>query len=1657
MKIKERIESYFYYKYVINHYNKISEGDIEELYVDKDTVVVIVKDEEVRKRLYDIIKFFCDTKHLIVTEESWYRIKKYFTDDNGGIKMFCMEYHSDDEWSSLSKVEQLQEIAYFTRYMEEKGYLLDESRFENEKCSHLSAFLSFFVPAETMQEDEQNLLYQQIVSSRACIIKYVHYLLTQGGKLNEYYEEKLSKNVVNNVMDFPYKLSIVKMCYNFYAFGKVPDNIADVLVEEEYNYRYFSIASEEDLKAKLKVLEGNEEHTIYTFNDSNIIIYHEMLPKFKQFLRKEIENIREASMFCMEKIVNVIINYDGDVIGYQFVVNREKYHNILERRHKSQHNVISNIKDIIQNSKWINNKFNLNSYQISEEEREQIHSCLDKVELYYEREVSYYNYKFRNVKDLFAIVASEDYALKEYNTKIAFKLLQKYIEGVYGILSEEHKILSCIEVRYLSPILATNFVKYVLGGKVDYESASKELYLFIEDTKKSNRTIYYDSRFEYTPSNPFAFTYEVEKEYGIKPEKNMNQQLPDGRLLITFGKYKKISDVRKEVYDRYNEITTKVCPVENLRYGSTDYSEIRHGKGGRLQLVEIFKIIYDTSIDTNGMYKVLGYITEPVKGKPITDEVLLGLDQKELLKLMAYLFSNFGYYYYIPWEYIWMDDMSVFYVNMLDVNFEVVESRKYTMVMLKDYLVQRGYNPNVFEDLELVERRRYDNEKYFLNKLNSLNAYCNEHSIYYDREEKMCPVCLKTKYFVKFGYQKNAKKVFEDAYSIHYKIDATNNLKVYKTNVVNIAEVEKNVETFISYPRIEEVIGQKGFIPHKKAMLSNKKFIGYIYNAEEFNSSADKSKKEKSEIAGIDVSIDAKMCIDIKDSEKIANLPRVMSLIRLILQVQDFVKKGWGFTLNPYTYVFLNKSYKKQVQILNIDFLSRNANVSDTLKWTCEYVNLVIAQDTSIELDISDCNTDLIAILEKLRELSQDMKGYCPIHKMYYRSHYSFCPKCVGKENMEHIKVEEVQEEEITKQKNENEGGESIIYPYKDGLVAKVFKQDKINYSLKSIVIAKVLSKSNILEGINSKNYKYNYIIPKMLLKDKSTSKIFGYVMKEVNGRPISNLRDKVQIEELGFTRKDVFEILITVGQGIETLHANNIYIGDLNGRNILFDKKKNVYFLDFDGMGVDGIAPEFCTDGYIDPVSKKTQNITMKDDWYSFAIQAFYYLTFTHPFNGIYTIKEKGKEVTLDIPDKMERGISLLGEHGMKPPAIAEPWDWMNNELTQAFLETFEGKKRENIVPELIHQYDELYKDGRSYDRVIRINPKFIAAEIVPFGENVVRILNSSCAICESKSSLYLKLLLDGGKKVREDIKLSIRSDFERVLISEDEKIIFAIYENSVIAIDLETNTQLYKDRISNPIDVIVNGRTLYYTGISEDENIIYKCEFTQNGEVQKERIRFLTKQQLKRIYVKFNSKFVLVKAALNTRNNTVNARSGGANIIGNDVSLDAYLKGNIDEIYCNSEKLCEISNKLNNPKYNILYDDATNMWLVVNEEGNGVIIKAFNGTYRKIAIKGCIDDVNVSNISFSKGIIYIPAKNCLYIINAKKVAQSKEGDANTNSGESIYAIKVDDQTKNDQTITKKMECNKIMTPNSKMYNINAEGFSVITHSKKLYEVRRS
>lgn len=1581
------------YNYAKRYYCKISEVEnIEEVYYLENKLVVVVNDDEIGKQIYNIVKKLKEEEIIISTtllgKEMNFRVYKYISDKQNKINMFYIHVDFKANWSELSKIERLEELLSIIINLENKGYILDSSKFENEKLNCISTFLSLF-----SLDDDKN-----VDASKQCIIKYIHYVLSDGIDFAEYYK-KMENDVLVKISDFPYPLPIITMCYYYFKNNTTYSNIEilEILQKAEqkceiltiYNYKYL-ITSKEAFKLKFHEIERDNNYTIY---DRNIKIYHNASDNLKEFLKyyDMYDNNIKDIINPVEKSDNLIIDFNENIVGYKFSENEKSFVcNILEIKLKNQNEIFNFIISIDNKIKRI--RMATDSMELQK--------CKSEFNIEEDMVCYHSDLLITNMDKLLAFITTNETMIKNQLTSIFFELYLRFLNNKYGKMYKREELLEKCEVRFLSPVLTNSFIKYVQKEQIDYDLTSKELNKFLYNTKIIiDERQCYDSRYEYNPiDTPFIFDYELEQKYGVKIKSGMNTKLADNRLLIIFKEGKKISTLKNREKALRNAIHKNLGDIED----------------NHVKIVGISKIIYSKSYtkcqNDNYMYDCIGYITEPIKGNKLSDEKLLTLSNKELLQVIAYLFFNKFGKYYIPYNVIWMDDKFKFYINILDEDFQI-EKSKYKesscLTLINDFLenlLDKGYNPNILIDLQ---NRTDIIEKYIYPILYHNNigfdAYCKIHDIYYHRHLK-CPACSKSIYIIPDNFDEN-DVIFTDLYATHYKLDNDYNLKLYKASCSNVNKLEKNIDNIISrrlnseqpfgyYPKEDNDFKnvdfiQECFIPYKKAINSNNEFVGYIYKTVNFDGGEN-------------------VCSDISDLSKVKNLTRIMSLIRLILQVKELTSKKLSFIQNPFTNVFLNLNCKKQVQIANIEFLGVEGNVEDTIKWTFEYVTDIIKSDDSINIKMPNKSTNLDLLLEKLQALPKKMKKYCIKHNIYYNNEKIFCPKCVDKVKTKNIKIKTEKLESITSKEQENEGGEAIIYSYGNDEVAKVFKEGIVNYNYKSIILYHLACKKQILEELNNESDKYYYVTPNSLLVDNKSHNIFGYTMKKVEGMPIVILRDKEQVARLGITIKDVLEILITVGKGIEALHNRaNIFIGDLNNTNILFDTKKTVYFLDFDGMGIDDITPKTFTDGFIDPISKKNNNITKADDWYSFAIQAFYYLTFTHPFNGIfYAIDEKtGLNVILEIPDKMECRISLLGDHGMNPPAIANDWKvWMNKELQTAFLNIFEGDNRESIVPYLIKQYKDLYnREPFSLSKKsISINSKFIAKEITPFKGDVIRIINDYSAICleiSNNSKYYVSILIEKGtEKVQYDIDFPECKKINNILLPErtsdiSATIAYAIYSDKVIAMDLQTNTEVYSTEIIGMKNVCINSSTLYFTGKLKNEEIIFQIELLTD-KVKQNTIKFLVEQKTRAFLAKFNSKFVLVKASQN-----------------------------IDEIYCNSEKLCDIDISNSDVKYNIIYDNIANMWLVVNTDGNAIIIKS-NG-YEKINILEGINETNIENISFRKGNIYIPNQDFLYIVNVK-----------------------------DQITIKKMECNTIMTPNSKVYS-NTKGFRVITNNI-LYEVQK-
>ena len=1612
--LKNKIYSHFYSTFVKESYLKVSEvPNKEEVYYKKKKklLVVLVKDEEIGSQIYEIIKALKDRNEQINTGRISFKVVDYIVDKQNTVQMFSLNFAYDNEisWNDLSKPEKLQEFGTFVDVMQIKGYILNEAKFEDEKCSSLSALLSFFDLTGTKSE-----------KVKGCIIKYIHYALSGGSNFDKFYTEITNRNEIVHISEFPYSLPIIKLCYNYFSTGNIPEYISGILEKEnilqcsENEYNDYLVLTNDNLTDYMTVTDTNNDYTIYAVNsDESIKIYNTISSKFSDFLRDKLNFLKYNMGNCLEQIDRLIIDCNGNIIGYKFTLKDLDGYKLFTTLNvpkfvTSQMLIFQNIWELEKQLK------ELNSYRIKfgEEENDfDIEKSLTIMSPGYRYTVVPYQ---NTIKDLFNLVTQNPCIIEKQLIDLLFKMLLNYLNNEYGEVHDEQEILDKKEIRYLTPGLAKQFVNYVLNSKYyDYYEAYKSFSDLSENERCSTCiSIIYDKRFVYDPTNvSFVFDYEVENQKDIKLKKGTEEILADGSKLLIFDSKTNIKKLQKYEEKIINELDSIGCD---------EYR--RDGK-----ILKVDKVIYSKEIDSNGMYKLIGYITRPLKGELLTDDFILSLNNKELLKFIVYYLGIFDKVQnqHISWDKntVWVDkqnDTFTFYFDILNSNFNIEKTYTDSFSWIKDYLIDKGYNPNAFMGLEDFQPTtnfaafgRYDYSSLLVLSI-SLDSYCEDHKIYYDSTKMACPACLESKFFVTSETKNNIIKLFEDSIATHYRIDISDgfkpyNLKVYKKSCnINIQEVENNIDEIVSRRIIHKDLnlGQKCFVPYKKAFNSKSEFIGYIYEAVDFDNPLD--------IDMDNITIDPALCINLNDSRKFKNLPRLKCLIRLLSQVEELIKNGFTFIDNPFTNVYLSKEHKKQVQILNIEFAKKRrkkrTNLKNSKNWAYQYVSNIISLDDTLEL--KEHSSEFNSLYEQMLELESNLTNYCSIHKLYYDRKYAFCPKCISKKEFDELDKEFVNINEITSKKPIAEGGESILYPYENNSIAKIFKTDEeseVDILFKSIILTRIWRKREILENLNIQNHKVKFIYAKKVLFSRK-NKLVGYIMDEVeNGFSLSVLRNKEKIEELGLTRKDVLEILITVGEGIKILHDKaDIYIGDLNGDNILFDINKNVYFLDFDGMGIDDIAPTFFTDEYLDPLSEG--NITMKDDWYSFAIQAFHYLTFVHPFNGIYSTVIDGQKVNLEIVDKMAQRISLLGNHGIEVPDVAESWDWMEDDLEKIFLNIFEGNVRESIVPQLKKQYNVLYGknvvQSTDNNKSFSINSKYLAIPAKRFLYEPIQVINdysivSKEVVSEDHENGFVSIL--GRKDIEHTISCS-PIGINNVLLSDDEDFAFIIYSDKILVVDLKLNVRIHTE-IGNAINnAVLNEDNLYYTDIKNGKNVIFNLKIIRTPEevqVKKKTIDFLAEQETRGFLAKFNSKFVIVKHSLD---------------------------GSEDEIYCNEEKLCSITCNNSTIAYNIIYDDASNFWLVINNEGNGIIIKTLLGTYERINIRDIIGNrkFNINNISFTRGYIYVPTENCLYLINTI-----------------------------DQTKTKKMEVDKIITPDSRLYDINPKGFSVIADNK-FYDIRK-
>lgn len=837
---------------------------------------------------------------------------------------------------------------------------------------------------------------------------------------------------------------------------------------------------------------------------------------------------------------------------------------------------------------------------------------------------------------------------------------------------------------------------------------------------------------------------------------------------------------------------------------------------------------------------------------------------------------------------------------------------------------------NSFECFEFTDLIPYDRHYTYhssdLLKTIKDFCFCKEHQCYY-LPKLNCPKCLETYIF----------------FDRHW------DTAVYSDSISKIEEYDD--EYMIIIPSISH---SKLFDQVKLGMANSLYDNFFGFEPDKIVMSANLSNKFTN-AHPIGIAFD---CFDFEGamySKFYKNVQRLKFVTVLYRELLPHIQDG-SFICNDeaiFSTIFMHSKYKGKIIIPNLYLLDSEAILStdENLKANKKQETLTLFSKFLIDYLLEDdylkalkekestVFTDVLKDIEQLGFNNSVIKkcvdyndNYCFVHKVPFSTTEKLCPHCrldgIQEDNI--IIKNSSYFERLASQTPKFDGGEANLYDYSGTEVQKIFKEGA-DLAFKSKLIGKVFEKAHLFEEFNSRHDDIKFVPIKKLLycnsvNNKNGVVLKGYVEDLVDGSfKISALKDKEFVANLGYTTKNVVEILMKVCIGIEFLHSIGGFIGDLNGGNILI-KDKVVYFIDFDGMSFDDAKNCVYTNMYIYPPSAEQNNITQLDDWYSLAVQAFYYLTYSHPFRG--TCDDP--DVPKDAMERMKQGKSVLGRHGIKVPSINTGWHHFPKPLVRYFLDTFEGSKRESMLNVLQLFLSSLPQSEMSFTEIKRISEVRYSLTENTYIDYDLRLLNKE---------QYITTIENTGSDIAiyDDCILFNGSDTTSVLNNKNGK--------------FYTFNKTYET-----YPLYVQDNRIFYTRDSGYSLMMDKLN--ANGDVVTRAIERTTSNKVLSLMVNFADKFLFVEE---------NETSNTLDIYGNLTLLHSIPLYDYDDI-------------------SILYDRLSDRWLVLfvtSNFTNGVVIDK-----KDSCIEFTLDTRVSDSKQFYGNVLYYATngKICYYNINTKR-----------------------------------------------------------------------
>lgn len=510
------------------------------------------------------------------------------------------------------------------------------------------------------------------------------------------------------------------------------------------------------------------------------------------------------------------------------------------------------------------------------------------------------------------------------------------------------------------------------------------------------------------------------------------------------------------------------------------------------------------------------------------------------------------------------------------------------------------------------------------------------------------------------------------------------------------------------------------------------------------------------------------------------------------------------------------------------------------------------------------------------------------------------------------------------------EGGEGVIYEYGKKSVVKIYKQH-----------IDLATKQQKVETLIKANLPKEVIKPTDCVFDRK-QRFIGMVMPKVDGEDFKRLSNKKFVTSNNINTKDILKMLDRLWNVLQELHSQNIYIGDLNDQNILFNPKtKDIFIIDTDSWSIGSQHCEVAMDLFKDP-KLVGDNFNAETDTYAFCVLAWKSLTRVHPFGGT-------TSPDMQIIDRINRGLSVIDNPKVKIPKIAKSWRNLSPNLVDDFKNVFNfgNRKFGNNISYLLQHLTYCKVDNDYY---------FSDFNTCPICNAAAKVISKATSIGVENGFKVVQILETSDIKTVYSDNVYLNMNDEVVNIKTGKKVPYCgarclFDKNGNVIICYKDYMQIGEARIPIKFNSypVLDGNSIYYLS---DQEYLCKLEVMPGG-IGKENIQ---------------------KCSSTSYFNVVNGKYCLVNI------YDKKIIVNIDGYYYTLDFAKQIRDCATH------YDVKLDRWLIIIEDNSSVY-----HTYilDKNILKWSSDKINykcpVYNVCFDNGAIYIPLDDAIRGLNVK------------------------------------------------------------------------